>query len=120
MNILPSVLILILIILTIYSCYVGLHEYYFTNNDLCNVIFPEGQIPKGAIYMGTRETVDGDVKHLDTFYLLPEEKTVTTRVIEKKAPKVEGIGPKEEGVPTALKTVSSAGAIETLKVLLYC
>ena len=68
----------------------------------------EGQLPKGAVYVGTNEIVDGDMKHIDTYYMAPSEETVTTvRKIEKKAPKYEGIGPQTgEGMPTGLKTVS--------------
>ena len=59
--------------------------------------------------MATKEMVDGDVKHTDTYYMLPGEKTTTTRTIEKKAPKYAGVGPKDKttGMPVSLRTVSN-------------
>jgi hypothetical protein len=65
----------------------------------------EGQIPKGAVYVGTKELVEGDLKHTDTFYLLPGEKEETTKTIEKKAPKYQGAGPMDKsGMPIGLRT----------------
>ncbi|CAH1795502.1 unnamed protein product [Owenia fusiformis] len=66
----------------------------------------EGQIPKGAVYVGTEEKVEGEIKHTDQYYLVPSgEKTKTTRKIEQKAPKYQGIGPtNEKGVPVGLRS----------------
>jgi hypothetical protein len=71
--------------------------------------FSEGQIPKGAIYIGSKESVDGEVKHTDTYYILPSgEKQVTSTKTEKKAPKYEGIGPTNDaGLPIAFRSVRS-------------
>lgn len=39
-----------------------------------NVLYyTEGQIPKGAQYIGKKESVEGNVKHTDTFYYVPRE-----------------------------------------------
>lgn len=67
----------------------------------------EGALPRGALYMGTKETVDGDVKHTDTYYMTPGEKTTTTTTIEKKAPRVSGVGPRDNdtGMPVSLRMV---------------
>ena len=75
------------------------------------ILFPtEGQIPKGAIYVGTEEKVDGDTKQTDTYYLAPaiDERVVERRVVEKKAPRYQGIGPtdKKTGMPVGLRSVS--------------
>jgi len=65
----------------------------------------EGDIPHGAIYMGTKEVMEGDQKHTDTFYLLPGEKgrQEQTKVakVETKDKTYEGIGPTDEqtGIP---------------------
>ncbi|XP_064625420.1 uncharacterized protein LOC135486484 isoform X8 [Lineus longissimus] len=66
----------------------------------------DGQIPKGAIYVGSKDHVDGEVKHTDTYYILPSgEKQVTSTKTEKKAPKYEGIGPTNEaGLPIAFRS----------------
>ena len=67
----------------------------------------EGQIPRGAQYLGEKVTVEGDQKHTDTFYAVPtEEKTTTTRTVEHKPLVYDGIGPLDnEGVPLAFRKV---------------
>ena len=54
-------------------------------------------------------TVDGDKTHTDTYYATPsEEKTTTTKTIEKKDKVYDGIGPvDQEGVPLAFRKVSA-------------
>ncbi|XP_064615603.1 sorbin and SH3 domain-containing protein 1-like [Liolophura sinensis] len=66
----------------------------------------EGQIPKGAVYLGKKEVIDGDVKHTDEYYAVPQEgeETKTTKVVEQKPKIYPGIGPMdEEGVPLAFR-----------------
>ena len=69
----------------------------------------EGQIPRGAQYLGEKVTVEGDTQHTDTFYAVPtEEKTTTTKTVEQKPLVYEGIGPVDkEGVPLAFRKVGS-------------
>lgn len=72
---------------------------------------PEGQIPKGAVYLGKKEIIDGDVKHTDEYYAVPQEgeETKTTKVVEQKPKIYPGIGPlDEEGVPLAFRKVRSS------------
>ena len=64
----------------------------------------EGDIPHGAIYMGTKEVLEGDKKHTDTFYLLPGEKGQQEKrvaKVESKEKTYQGIGPTDEqtGIP---------------------
>ncbi|KAJ8318284.1 hypothetical protein KUTeg_003375 [Tegillarca granosa] len=65
----------------------------------------EGQIPKGAIYISEKSTVDGDVKHTDTYYAMPtQQETTETQVVEKKPIIYEGIGPTDDkGMPLAFR-----------------
>ena len=67
---------------------------------------PDEKIPKGAYMVEQKEQVEGDVKHTDTYYMVPSgEKKTTKKVTEKKAKKYEGIGPTDEGLPIALRQV---------------
>ncbi|KAL4239958.1 Sorbin and SH3 domain-containing protein 1 [Mactra antiquata] len=68
----------------------------------------EGKIPKGAIYLGKSESMEGDVKHTDTYYAVPtEDKPMTTTTTEKvSSPKrYEDIGPidEESGMPLSFR-----------------
>ena len=70
----------------------------------------EGKIPKGAIYLGKSESMDGSVKHTDTYYAVPTEEKATTRteVVSPRSPKrYEDIGPidDESGMPLAFRQV---------------
>ena len=69
----------------------------------------EGHIPKGAVYVGSKDTVEGDKKHTDTYYLLPGETTTETKVTKKsETPVYDGIGPVDTktGMPTGFRKVS--------------
>lgn len=57
--------------------------------------------------MGTKEVIEGDKKHTDSFYLIPGEKETETKTETKTAPKVIGVGPKEKetGIPLSLRKV---------------
>ena len=69
-------------------------------------LFAEGQFAKGAIYMGSKETVEGDVRHTDSLFLIPTESSTSVKTTEKKAPRYEGTGPTDKtGVPTGLRQV---------------
>ena len=73
-------------------------------------LFSEGKIPKGAIYLGKSESMDGDVKHTDTYYAVPTEEKSTTRteVVSPRSPKrYDDIGPidDESGMPLAFRQV---------------
>ena len=74
-------------------------------------VFTEGQLPRGAQYLGEKVTVEGDKQHTDTFYTVPtEETTTTTRTVEHKPVVYEGIGPVDkEGVPLAFRKVGCPG-----------
>ncbi|XP_036359279.1 sorbin and SH3 domain-containing protein 1 isoform X12 [Octopus sinensis] len=63
-----------------------------------------GEIPKGAMYLGTKETIEDGLKHTDDYYGVPvEEKTSKKKVIEQKK-KYEGIGPLDnQGIPLAFR-----------------
>uniref|UniRef100_A0A0B7A9T0 Sorbin and SH3 domain-containing protein 1 n=1 Tax=Arion vulgaris TaxID=1028688 RepID=A0A0B7A9T0_9EUPU len=65
----------------------------------------EGQLPKGAVYLGSRHTREENQQVEETYYTTPSNKTTTTTIIEHKAPvKYEGIGPVDkEGVPLAFR-----------------
>ncbi len=58
--------------------------------------------------MGTKETVEGDMKHTDTYYTVPGEShkiQVVTTTGEKKV--FPGIGPTDQsGLPLAPRMVS--------------
>lgn len=77
----------------------------------------EGEIPKGAVYLSQKETVDGDVKTTDTYYTMPiEEKSSETNVVEKKPVIHEGIGPVDaKGMPLAFRMVINFLKIRVLK-----
>ena len=68
-------------------------------------------MPKEAILVGTKEIIEGDKKHMDTYYLLPGDKdhSRSRRIVERKTTKYEGIGPTDEatGVPIIPRGVSS-------------
>ena len=59
------------------------------------------------MYIGTKETIEGDQKHTDSYYVQPtEEKTSTTKVVEQKPKIFEGIGPVDkDGLPLAFRKV---------------
>ncbi|XP_067672537.1 sorbin and SH3 domain-containing protein 1-like isoform X5 [Haliotis asinina] len=65
----------------------------------------EGQIPKGAVYLGKKEVVDGNQVHTDSYYAQPTtEETTTTKTVEHRPKKYDGIGPlDQEGVPLAFR-----------------
>ncbi|XP_048256915.1 sorbin and SH3 domain-containing protein 1-like isoform X38 [Haliotis rufescens] len=85
------------------------------DNDLPDEVFKpkrriktlktEGQIPKGAVYLGKKDVVDGDQVHTDTYYAQPTtEETTTTKTVEHRPKKYDGIGPlDQEGVPLAFR-----------------
>ncbi|XP_076073813.1 uncharacterized protein LOC143045293 isoform X14 [Mytilus galloprovincialis] len=63
----------------------------------------EGQIPKGALYIGEQALVQDGLKHTDTYYAVPttEEEDMSqqspTSPSEKKPLKYDGIGPTDDG-----------------------
>lgn len=81
----------------------------------------EGQIPRGAVYIDDKDssrapllpknavlidqkvTVDGDKVHTDSYYAIPTQETTSSSTIVK-APKYDGIGPTEYGIPIGLRT----------------
>ena len=70
----------------------------------------EGKIPKGAIYLGKSESMDGDVRHTDSYYAVPTEEKAPTRteVVSPRSPKrYDDIGPidDESGMPLAFRQV---------------
>ncbi|XP_012936388.1 uncharacterized protein LOC101862791 [Aplysia californica] len=69
------------------------------------VVQDDGQLPKGALYLGTKEHDEGDQRVTETYYTTPSEKTeTTTRVTEHRPVKYDGIGPVDkEGVPLAFR-----------------
>ena len=71
--------------------------------------FAEGQIPRGAQYLGEKVTVDGDQQHTDTFYAAPtEEQVASTKTVEVKPVVYDGIGPVDkQGVPLAFRKVGN-------------
>ncbi|GIX81728.1 uncharacterized protein CEXT_372752 [Caerostris extrusa] len=80
----------------------------------------EGQIPKGAVYIEEKPdstpipknavlidqkvTVEGDRVHTDSYYAVPTLTTETTMHNVKAPPKYDGIGPTEYGIPVGLRT----------------
>ncbi len=49
----------------------------------------EGQIPKGAIYVGSQKSQEGDVTHTDTYFLAPAPNDPTReRVVEMRKKEV--------------------------------
>ncbi|GIY65673.1 hypothetical protein CDAR_81822 [Caerostris darwini] len=80
----------------------------------------EGQIPKGAVYIEEKPdstpipknavlidqkvTVEGDRVHTDSYYAVPTLTTETTMHNIKAPPKYDGIGPTEYGIPVGLRT----------------
>ena len=82
--------------------------------------FSEGKIPKGAIYLGKSETMEGDVKHTDTYYAVPTEEKESKMATTLHSPKrYEDIGPldQESGMPLAFRRVSLYSFICGLIVL---
>lgn len=72
---------------------------------------PEGKIPKGAIYLGKSESMEGDVKHTDTYYAVPSDEKPTVRTETVSSPKrYEDIGPidQESGMPLSFRQVGFA------------
>jgi hypothetical protein len=72
--------------------------------------FSEGKIPKGAIYLGKSESMEGDVKHTDTYYAVPSEEKTTVTTTKVSSPKrYEDIGPidEESGMPLSFRKVNS-------------
>ncbi|XP_060598237.1 uncharacterized protein LOC132752021 isoform X6 [Ruditapes philippinarum] len=66
----------------------------------------EGKIPKGAIYLGKSESMEGDVKHTDTYYAVPSEEKTTVTTTKVSSPKrYEDIGPidEESGMPLSFR-----------------
>ncbi|VDI35031.1 propionyl-CoA carboxylase alpha chain [Mytilus galloprovincialis] len=65
--------------------------------------YTEGQIPKGALYIGEQALVQDGLKHTDTYYAVPttEEEDMSqqspTSPSEKKPLKYDGIGPTDDG-----------------------
>lgn len=59
------------------------------------------------MYLGSKETLEGNMKHTDSYYAMPtEQKTTTSKVVETKLKKYEGIGPvDEQGMPLAFRMV---------------
>ncbi|XP_053392604.1 sorbin and SH3 domain-containing protein 1-like isoform X23 [Mercenaria mercenaria] len=71
------------------------------------LVTEEGKIPKGAIYLGKSESMEGDVKHTDTYYAVPsDEKPSTVTTTKVSSPKrYEDIGPidEESGMPLSFR-----------------
>ncbi|KAG8193991.1 hypothetical protein JTE90_013683 [Oedothorax gibbosus] len=80
----------------------------------------EGQLPKGAVYIEEKSestpiprnavlidqkvTVEGDKVHTDSYYAVPTVTTEVTTHDVKAPPKYDGIGPTEYGIPVGLRT----------------
>ncbi|XP_060598250.1 uncharacterized protein LOC132752021 isoform X18 [Ruditapes philippinarum] len=70
------------------------------------LVTEEGKIPKGAIYLGKSESMEGDVKHTDTYYAVPSEEKTTVTTTKVSSPKrYEDIGPidEESGMPLSFR-----------------
>lgn len=69
------------------------------------MVTSEGQLPKGAQYLGQKVLVEGDQQHTDSYYAVPtKEETTTTQTVEHRPIVYEGIGPLDnEGVPLAFR-----------------
>ncbi|CAL1541904.1 unnamed protein product, partial [Lymnaea stagnalis] len=71
------------------------------------VVLPEdGQLPRGAQYIGSKQTTEGDKSITETYYTTPAETntTTTTVVTDVKPVKYDGIGPVDkEGVPLGFR-----------------
>ena len=84
----------------------NIDEYIKTNFILW--IISEGQLPKGAIYIGEKSSVNGGMKTTDRYYEVPvkEASPEPPQVVEKRPKKYEGIGPLDEkGMPLAFRMV---------------
>ena len=58
--------------------------------------------------MGSKEVIDGDQKHTDTYYMLPgEQRTTEVHTTVKEAKKYDGIGPVDQstGMPIGFRSV---------------
>ncbi|KAI8796871.1 sorbin and SH3 domain-containing protein 1 isoform X45, partial [Biomphalaria glabrata] len=65
-----------------------------------------GQLPRGAQYIASKETIDGGQRISDTYYTSPAPTdTNTTQVVtEVKPVKYDGIGPVDrEGIPLGFR-----------------
>ncbi|XP_052767670.1 sorbin and SH3 domain-containing protein 1-like isoform X23 [Mya arenaria] len=73
------------------------------------LVTEEGKIPKGAIYLGKSESVEGDVRHTDSYYAVPTEDTPPVQAhseMKVSSPKrYEDIGPidQESGMPLSFR-----------------
>ncbi|XP_055877350.1 uncharacterized protein LOC106077152 isoform X7 [Biomphalaria glabrata] len=70
------------------------------------VVNDEGQLPRGAQYIASKETIDGGQRISDTYYTSPAPTdTNTTQVVtEVKPVKYDGIGPVDrEGIPLGFR-----------------
>lgn len=79
-------------------------------------ITPKKQLPSGAVY--ETKTVDGEMVHTDTYYPAADGGTVLERTKKTTVVKAEhhrGMGPTDnQGVPMALRTVSSRNLVVIL------
>ncbi|KAH9502327.1 hypothetical protein Btru_073469, partial [Bulinus truncatus] len=70
------------------------------------IVNHEGQLPKGAQYIGSKESTDGDKRISETYYTSPAPtSTESTKVVtEVKPVKYDGIGPiDQEGIPLGFR-----------------
>lgn len=94
----------------------------------CPCIITEGQIPRGAVYIGEQSKVEDGVKQTDTYYAVPtneEEEEMSqqspTSPSEKKPLKYDGIGPMDDkGMPLSFRMVGYCGDIFIHRNMLCC
>ncbi|XP_055953205.1 vinexin-like isoform X5 [Argiope bruennichi] len=61
-------------------------------------------IPRNAVLIDQKVTVEGDKVHTDSYYAVPTLTTESTTHNIKAPPKYDGIGPTEYGIPVGLRT----------------
>ncbi|CAL1298380.1 unnamed protein product, partial [Larinioides sclopetarius] len=61
-------------------------------------------IPRNAVLIDQKVTVEGDKVHTDSYYAIPTLTTEKTMHDIKTPPKYDGIGPTEYGIPVGLRT----------------
>ncbi|GBN78077.1 hypothetical protein AVEN_185956-2, partial [Araneus ventricosus] len=61
-------------------------------------------IPRNAVLIDQKVTVEGDKVHTDSYYAIPTLTTEKTTHDIKTPPKYDGIGPTEYGIPVGLRT----------------
>lgn len=62
-------------------------------------------IPRNAVLIDQKVTVEGDKVHTDSYYAIPTLTTESSTRTVNTPPKYDGIGPTEYGIPVGLRTV---------------